>query len=234
MRIAYLSFERYNRRMQANYVQRLRLEFAKVGPTRFIGHLDLAKALERSLNRARIPLAYTQGFNPRPRMQLAAALPLGFTSACELADIWLLEAVDPAAASEAMAAKMAPGIELSSVREVDLREPALQNLVQEAVYLAKITGSPGRQHVVAAIARFLSASSIIRERRGKTYDLRPLVHELTLSEPAGGVADSEGLVLSMRLSMLPGKTGRPDEVVDALGLDPLDARIHRQHLILAH
>ena len=87
--------------MQANYVQRLRLEFAKTGPTRFIGHLDLAKALERSLNRAQIPLAYTQGYNPRPRMQLAAALPLGFTSECELADVWLLEAVDPEVAGQA-------------------------------------------------------------------------------------------------------------------------------------
>ncbi|MFN2224368.1 MAG: TIGR03936 family radical SAM-associated protein, partial [Candidatus Promineifilaceae bacterium] len=65
--------------MQANYVQRLRLQFAKVGPTRFIGHLDLAKALERSLNRAQNPLAYTQGYNPRPRMEFAAPLPVDLT-----------------------------------------------------------------------------------------------------------------------------------------------------------
>jgi radical SAM-linked protein len=76
--------------MKANYVQRLRLVFAKDGPARFIGHLDLARTLERMLNRAQIPLAYTQGYNPRPRMQLATALPLGFTSECEIADIWLL------------------------------------------------------------------------------------------------------------------------------------------------
>jgi len=225
--------------MQANYVQRLRLEFAKVGPTRFIGHLDLAKALERSLNRAQIPLAYTQGYNPRPRMQLAAALPLGFTSECELADIWLLEVVEPEAAAEAMAAKMAPGIELKRVSQVDLSEPALQNLVEEAVYLARIDRSPGRPAVAAAIAQLLSSTSIVRERRGKTYDLRPLVHELALAEPAetpsgDAVQGDDSLLLSMRLSMLPGKTGRPDEVLDALGLDALDARIHRQRLIMAH
>jgi radical SAM-linked protein len=225
--------------MQANYVQRLRLEFAKVGPTRFIGHLDLAKALERSLNRAQIPLAYTQGYNPRPRMQLAAALPLGFTSECELADIWLLEVVEPEAAAEAMAAKMAPGIELKKVSQVDLSEPALQNLVEEAVYLARIARSPGRPAVATAVAQLLAATNIVRERRGKTYDLRPLVHDLALTAlaeiPSGDAEKGDDcLVLSMRLSMLPGKTGRPDEVLDALGLDALDARIHRQRLILAH
>ncbi len=224
--------------MQANYVQRLRLEFAKVGPTRFIGHLDLAKALERSLNRAQVPLAYTQGYNPRPRMQLAAALPLGFTSECELADIWLLEAINPQTANRAMAPKMAPGIELKAVNEVELSEPALQNLVQEAIYLATIKSELDQQQIIASITQFLSATSVVRERRGKTYDLRPLVHELALSDrPAfPGAADSPGndLALSMRLSMLPGKTGRPDEVLDALGLDPLEALIHRKRLILSH
>lgn len=224
--------------MQANYVQRLRLKFAKFGPTRFIGHLDLAKALERSLNRAQIPLAYTQGYNPRPRMQLAAALPLGFTSECELADIWLLEAVNPLTAGQAMAPKMAPGIELKAVNEVELSEPALQNLLQEAIYLAAIKSESNRQHVVDSIAQFLSATSVVRERRGKMYDLRPLVHELAPADrpayPGADDARASDLVLSMRLSMLPGKTGRPDEVLDALGLDPLEARIHRQRLILSH
>jgi radical SAM-linked protein len=224
--------------MQANYVQRLRLEFAKVGPTRFIGHLDLAKALERSLNRAEIPLAYTQGYNPRPRMQLATALPLGFTSECELADIWLLEIVDPLVAGKKMAPAMAPGIEVKAVGEVDLRQSALQNQVVEAVYLAKTSKYPGQKWVADAITEFLAAKSIVRERRGKEYDLRPLVHELTLIGGAAvaatkGVAPVDELVLSMRLSLLPGKTGRPDEVLRALGLDPLQARIHRKRLILS-
>jgi radical SAM-linked protein len=222
--------------MQANYVQRLRLEFAKVGPTRFIGHLDLAKALERSLNRAQIPLAYTQGFNRRPRMQLAAALPLGFTSECELADIWLLELLDPEEVSAALAAKMPPGIELMSVRVVDLAEPALQNQLTAADYL--VTVPDGRsQQAEAALAAFLASDSIIKERRGKTYDLRPLVQALALAAAADWpqpevTRSSGGVTLWMRLSMMPGKTGRPDEVLEALGFDPLGAQIHRKRLIV--
>jgi radical SAM-linked protein len=104
--------------MQPTYVQRLRLTFSKVGPTRFIGHLDLARTLERVLNRANIPVTYTQGFNRRPRMQMAAALPLGFTSECEMVDILLDEQMEPTAVQQQLLAKMAPGIILHKVEEV--------------------------------------------------------------------------------------------------------------------
>jgi len=214
--------------MQANYVQRLRLTFSKFGPTRYIGHLDLARALERSLNRAEVPLAYTQGYNPRPRMQLAAALPLGFTSECELADIWLLEEVDPQQLHHSMAPVMAPGIEIQAVEEVDLAEPALQTCVVEAIYVARISGSASESGLSESITEFLGSESIMRERRGKQYDLRPLVLSLSLANDRDGQSK-----LQMRLSMLPGKTGRPDEVLSALGLDPHEALIHRQQLVLA-
>ncbi len=218
--------------MQANYVQRLRLTFAKLGPTRFIGHLDLARALERSLNRAQVPLAYTQGYNPRPRMQLAAALPLGFTSECEIADIWLLEKVDPQAAGQAMLARMAPGIEIKEVREVDLADPALQNQLLEADYIACVTEAVDPLVLSETVAHFLAAESIMRERRGKHYDLRPLVISLALAYDKDNQEPAVELDLQMRLSMTPGKTARPDEVLDALDLDPLAALIHRRRLIL--
>jgi radical SAM-linked protein len=219
--------------MQANYVQRLRITFAKYGPTRFIGHLDLARALERSLNRAQVPLAYTQGYNPRPRMQLAAALPLGFTSECEIGDIWLLEKVDPQSAGEAMRPRMAPGIDIKDVREVDLADPALQNQIVAAEYIASVSPDVDSGTVSEAINQFLVAESIMRERRGKHYDLRPLVFSLSVaSERSSQLADG-GPGILMRLSMTPGKTGRPDEVLSALGLDPLAALIHRQRLLLA-
>ena len=214
--------------MQANYVQRLRFVFSKIGPTRYISHLDVARALERALNRAKIPLAYTQGYNKRPRMQLAAALPLGFTSDCEIADIWLMEAVDPDIAHEMMMSKMAPGIEIFEVREISLSDPATQTLTAEAKYEAIILDQVDKSDLQDRIDDFMTAESIERERRGKVYDLRELVLDLTLVETADGAPR-----IDMHLYLLPGKTGRPDEVLDALGLDPLAARIHRQAIILA-
>ncbi len=214
--------------MQPNYVQRLQLVFSKQGPTRYIGHLDLARTLERSLNRAQIPLAYTQGYNPRPRLNLATALPLGFTSECELADIWLLELVDPRLALEAMQEKMAPGIYIHDITEKDLRAPALQTLVTEAAYSVTITDQIEIDDLNQHIAGLLSASKVMRERRGKVYDLRLLVLDLE------SILDDEGrIVLNMTLMQQPGKTGRPDEVLLALDLDPLAAHIHRTRLIMA-
>ena len=68
---------------------RIRITFAKQGPLRYIGHLDLHKLWERAARRTELPLAYSQGFHPQPKMNMAAALPLGFSSRCEVIDMKL-------------------------------------------------------------------------------------------------------------------------------------------------
>jgi len=215
--------------MQANYVQRLRIIFSKLGPTRYISHLDLARALERSLNRAKMPLAYTQGYNRRPRMQLAAALPLGFTSEYEIADIWMLESINPKIALAKIKPMMAPGIEVQRVAEVDLKGPPLQTLTSEATYQAAFIDSPEISVLEKRVIGLLVREEIWRQRKGKEYDLRPLILNLSIEKRMDG---SPGL--KMDLSLLPGKTGRPDEVIAALDLDPLSARIHRTNIVLAN
>jgi radical SAM-linked protein len=89
---------------------RLRITFAKTEAMRFTGHLDLHRTWERCFRRARLPLAYTQGFNPHPRLNLAAALPLGFTSQGEMIDAWLEQVArrDRAGSAASLAARTAP------------------------------------------------------------------------------------------------------------------------------
>jgi len=219
--------------MQANYVQRLRLTFSKTGPARFISHLDLARTLERSFNRARIPIAYTQGFNRRPRMSLAAALPLGFTSGCELADIWLAEAMDPEVLREQMNYRMAPGIDVSRIEIAALPAPSLQSITTAATYSVTLLDRVERLDIQQRIEQTLSMQSLIRQRRGrkgkaKEYDLRPLIIDLRLER-----AEEDPVAMHMALFLQAGKSGRPDEVLAALSLDPLAARIHRTKIILA-
>jgi len=214
--------------MNANYVQRLRLTFRKEGATRYIGHLDLARTLERSLNRAKIPIAYTQGFNKRPRMAMAAALPLGYLSECEMADIYLSERMELDAAREQMMERMAPGIEVWRVEEVDLRSPALQTLTAVTTYTALLLDPFDPIGLQQRIDDLLATKSIIRIRRKKEYDLRPLIEDISLAEN-----DSKQIQIDMRLTMMPGKTGRPDEVLNALELDPMAARITRTEIVLA-
>lgn len=217
--------------MQANYTQRLRLTFSKTGPTRFIGHLDLARTLERSLNRARIPVAYTQGFNQRPRMQLAAALPLGFTSECEMADIWLMETMEPEQVRQQLMARMAPGLTIHQIEEVDLKAPTLQTLTRESAYTVTLLDPVDTAVLQQKIDALLASDTHLRKRghgrKRKDYDLRPLIYDLRL------VSDSDPIRLDMRLAMEESKNGRPDEVLLALELDPLAARIHRTAIALA-
>lgn len=213
--------------MQANYVQRLRLRFSKMGPTRFISHLDLARALERALNRARIPVSYSQGYNPRPRMQFASALPLGFTSEAELADIWLEEELDPEQARQRMMSKMAPGIVVQEVWEVPLDAPAMQACTTETAYVVDLDGVIEADVLRQRVQELLDAESLRRERRGKVYDLRPLILDLSVADGGDGAP-----LLSMRLVLQPGRTGRPDEVLSALGLDPLAVRLRRTAIVL--
>ncbi len=233
--------------MQANYVQRLRLTFSKGGAARYISHLDLARALERALNRARIPVAYTQGFNRRPRMQMAAALPLGYTSEYELADILLRERLEPEEMRQQLMDRMAPGIDVYRVAEVPTTGASLQALTLESSYLATPLDPVDTAVLQQRITEIMAAETLIRERtrKGKTkaYDLRPLIYDLRLEENpqiTQMAQISQDLIpdnprnprqthpsIFMRLSLQPSKTGRPDEVVMALGLDPLDTWIHR-------
>ncbi len=217
--------------MQANYVQRLRLTFRKVGMTRYIGHLDLARTLERALNRAKIPMAYTQGFNQRPRMQFASALSLGTTSDGEMADIWLQEVMDPEATRAQIMSKMAPGIEVVRVDDVPLRAPAMQTLTQSAHYVVTLLDPVDVDALQGRIEALLLAETLLRERgkgrKRKEYDLRPFILTITLSQSDEGLAQ-----LMMHLTLAPSKTGRPDEVLLALELEPLDARIHRTQIVL--
>src|SRR5688572_4277756 len=115
-------------------MQRLRITFSKTAAMKFSGHLDLHKTWERTLRRARLPLAYSEGFNPHPKIQLAAALPLGFTSDCEIVDIWLETPQPLTDARAALEGAVPPGITLIEVAEALESGPALQTQVVAAEY----------------------------------------------------------------------------------------------------
>jgi radical SAM-linked protein len=205
---------------------RIRLTFSKTAAMRYTGHLDLQRTLERTIRRARLPLAYSQGFNPRPRLHLAAALPLGFTSGGEIAEIWLAEGLGLDDIREQLQAASPPGIELLDLAAVEPGAPKLPNLVAAAEY--EITLLHPVTDLGQRLEQVLSATHLERRRRGKAYDLRPLILELQILP--GKEPDRPRL--RMRLAALPGATGRPEEVLSVLGLKAGDAQIHRTHLIL--
>jgi radical SAM-linked protein len=208
---------------------RVRVTFSKQGALRHTGHLDLHKILERSIRRARLPLAYSQGYHPQPKLHLAAALPLGFSSRAEVMDIWLTEDVDDVVPK--LQANVPPGLTILQATQVDERTPSLQTQVIAAEYQVEITEAGSAAGLTEKIVSVLASESIPRERRGKKYDLRPLIEELTPLALLGREGRGEGQGLFMRLTAREGATGRPEEVLDALGIPLEDTRIERTKLI---
>lgn len=200
---------------------RIRITFSKTEAMRYTSHLDLQRTWERTLRRARLPLAYTQGFNPHPRLNLGAALPLGFTSQGEILEVWLEGEIPLGDIESALNPVLPPGIEISLIEETELWSPKVQNLIQTISYQISCPSPPS--DIGKQIESILAKSELIRERKGKEYDLRPLIHTLQLDEQSR---------ITMRLSALPGATGRPDEVLLALGIDPHEAHIHRTEIAL--
>jgi radical SAM-linked protein len=204
---------------------RLRITFAKTPAMRYTGHLDLHRAWERTFRRAGLPLAYSQGFNPHPRLNLASALPLGFTGEAEVIDAWLDEDLPLSQVQSALQPALPPGLQLVQIESVDLHLPALQTVLEASEYrLVFLEPFPALEERISAL---LSATNLPRRWRERDYDLRPLVLDIHLLP-----ADSAGLPrLSLRLSAREAATGRPEEVISVLGRDPNLARVHRTCLL---
>lgn len=204
-------------------LHRYRIECARGDELRFVAHLDMQLVWERTFRRARLPLAYSQGFNPRPRFHMACALPLGFTSRRELVDLWLVDALPAEEIAGRVTAAAPPGLEIRSVEEIALTLPALQTRVTAAVYRVELRGALPAAGLAQAVEALLACPTLPREWRGKPYDLRPLIYALSAPAPDR---------LEMHLSAREGATARPEEVLDALGLDPAAARVERSQLLL--
>lgn len=166
--------------------QRLVIHFGKFGPLKYTSNLDLAKTWERLLRRADIPIQYSQGFNTRPRMALASALPLGITSECELLDVLLRQRVDPAAAVESLRAVSPEGLVIYEAREVALDAPSLQPMVRSAEYRIRFLDDVDVDALRARVAVLLAAETMMlsSEHKGKTRtkDMRPLIYALSVQD----------------------------------------------------
>ncbi len=205
---------------------RARITFSKTGPLRYIGHLDLQTLWERAARRAGLPLAYSHGFHPQPKITFASALPLGFSSRGEVMDLRLQSPVDLVELPQQLKAALPEGITVLEVHSVDEAEPALQMQVRTAEYEVTLLEKPNASELKRGIERLLAAQSLPRERRGKAYDLRPLIEALCIKgEDAGAVR------ILMQLAAREGATGRPEEVLSELGIAARDTQVERTRLI---
>ncbi len=212
---------------------RIRITFSKEGALRYISHLDLHHIWQRSIRRAGLPLVYSQGFHPQPKIQLASALALGFSSRAEIVDIWIEDEAEWSL--DTLQAAVPEGITLLNMQKVELRSPALQTMVESAEYEVTLMDEIPASLLDEKLATLMDAESILRPKRVKrkkrkrfttappTYDLRPLILELKKISPKQ---------IYMCLMAQEGATGRPDEVLNEMGIPVEAARVERTALNL--
>jgi radical SAM-linked protein len=190
-------------------VQRLRIRYAKRGRLRFTSHRDFSRAFERAVFRARIPMAYSSGFNPHPRISYAGAAPTGSASEAEYLEIGLAEVVDPATVHAALEESLPDGLDVLEV--VESPGGSLSDLLEASHWRVDVAVPP--EQVEPAAAAFLAAESVLVERMMKKglreFDCRAAVLRLTVSPSEQGTR----LDLVLRHAV---PSVRPDDVLAGL------------------
>jgi radical SAM-linked protein len=172
-------------------------------------------------------LLYTQGFNARPRIQVASPLPLGLTSECEIVDVMLHEALPTLDDLIGRLQAVSPeGLRIIDVAEVPARSPTLQALIRSAEYRITFVDAVDRDDLQGKIDAILAAEQILREKKAKrgrvkTVNVRPLIHGLEL--------DNDGNLIAHLASGDQGNL-RPDVLLEEMGLADIHANIHRLRL----
>jgi radical SAM-linked protein len=213
---------------QAPVVQRIRLRYAKRGPLRFTSHRDFARAFERALRRAAVPIAFSQGFTPHPKISYASAAPTGVASEAEYLEIGLQVAVDPAELRVALDAALSPGLDVLDA-VVAIEGSSLADRIDASRWRIEL---PQVEPAVAAeaVAAFLASEEVLVERMTKqgrrSFDARVAVMSFDVTKqspvPSGAAAVPCAIIDLVVRQVTPAV--RPDDVLSGLrvvaGLEP--------------
>lgn len=195
---------------------RVRVRYAKEASAVYLSHLETLTALQRALRRSGLPIAFTLGENPHPRIALSPALPLGMESLSEYVDIWLVRAISAEAVANSLAKALPPGLRVLSAQPVACGAPSLEESViwmeYEVHFCRDEPGEPSvRELLKGDVENFLAGRSSIVEIRseGKSsfVDLRPAVRDLALLD---------GPIVRLQLQKIHGNLPSPTRVLDAL------------------
>jgi len=190
---------------------RVRLRYTKAGKVRWTSHRDLARMFERAFRRTQLPVAYSGGFAPRPKVSFGLALPTGAESEAEYLDLELVEGttIDLAELPARLSEALPVGIEVSAAAAIDDRAPSLQEAVSSCGWRLGISGA-GHDELCEKVAGVIAAPSLVvtRKRKGKvvTDDIRPGILALRVVE---------GVEVECELAAQP-RAVRPGELVRAI------------------
>jgi radical SAM-linked protein len=192
-------------------VQRIRLRFAKRGRLRFTSHRDFQRAFERAVRRAGVPIAFSAGFSPHPRISYAGAAPTGAASEAEYLELALTAEREPSAIAAALDAALPPGLDILDA--VAAGPGSLADRLQASRWRIDLPGVPAAA-VSDAVERFLAASEVVVERLTKNgprrFDARGALLQATVD--AGDCAIITAVIRHQTPAV------RPDDLLAALRL----------------
>jgi radical SAM-linked protein len=222
----------------------MRVWFGKLGKMGLVGHLDLARLFDRAIRRASIPITYSGGFHPTPRIIIANALPLGSTSTGEIVDFELTAMMDEAEFQAKLTAQLPADIPIYRVESVDVKQPAASTSIAQAEYLITISSNsetlPEWETWIAAV---LASQEIIQDKKSKPgkntqINLRDRLYELELRRD-GGEKGERGESIELRYIGSCANDGtllRPEQMVFMLeqvsGVELELSKVVRSGLIL--
>ena len=213
---------------------RTRIRYCKHGKVRFTSHRDVARIWERALRRAGVPVLYSEGFSPRPKMSFGLALSTGYTSDAEYLDVELDAAwaagIDHEALAGELTASLPAGMQALAVAGVEAGEPSLQHAVTSCTWLIDAAGADA-QEASGALGRAMACPELLvqRERKGRktTDDIRPAVLS---AEVLSNVTDGVRLTADLATQPL---AARPADLLDSLGFSARLLRACRLHQWIA-
>ncbi|MBI1279460.1 MAG: DUF2344 domain-containing protein [Anaerolineaceae bacterium] len=205
--------------------QRLYIRFGKFDALIYTSNLDVAKTWERVLRRADLPILYSQGFNTRPRIVLASALPLGISSECEILDVSMREPIALEGLAERIQATSPVGLRIYDIYEVPVRSGTLPTRVRSSEYRIHFEDGIDGTDLQARIDKLMGSDTMLKTKQVKgkpvSINVRSLVHDLQIDETGDLIAH---LTVGDRGNV------RPDEVLAEMGLANAIVSIHRFQL----
>jgi radical SAM-linked protein len=191
----------------------VRVRYAKRGKVRWISHRDVARAFERALRIEQLPLAFTLGFSPRPKVSFGLALSTGYESEAEYLDLELSEPIDLESLPTRLTAALPIGLEVDAVVALEERAPALQEVVAAVTWQIEVTDDDGEAIPVETLRELVDRANHaavlevtqVRKGRASVADVRPAIRRL---EVLDGTVEMELLTQP--------RGAKPSEVVAAI------------------
>lgn len=196
---------------------KLRLEITKGEEIRYISHLDYASAIERAIIRAKLPTAYSEGFNPHMKISFASALAVGVTSEAEYMDIEFKEEVDISQGVKRLATTLPPGIRVKTAKYVAVNAPALMAIVNLATYdvIVPFTGTGDFATVEEGIRQFNEAQQV-RYTRETPKGRKEIEVKQYMAKPIRAIQQGAVVNLAIDIKITPTGSIKPGEILAVL------------------